>query len=376
MLQLQTFAQWTNQFAAAVQSAASSLTNFASGTILLALAQANASVALWFQWLLLMVLSITRAATSTGTYLDTWMADFDFTRLGATYATGSVTFERFTPTNSALIVPYYNAAGGVNATGALVQTTDGTQQFGVTTLTTNSYWNAQQGGYLIPANTGSATLPVQALNIGTQGNVAAGAVALLASGISGVDTCTNASAFTNGLAAETDAAFRARFVLYINSMSEGTVAAVENAVLSVQQNLTCTVQPGTGSFVVTVDDGTGNPSSATLAAVLAAVGNVYALGITYSVQGPTEIVAAVAFTLTAASGYTKANMIPVIATALTAYINALPMGAALPYSRVAQVIYDATPGVANVTGLTLNGLTADLGGSHAQCVRAGAITIS
>ncbi len=375
-LQLQTFSGWTNQFAAAVQSSASALLNFAAGTVLQALAQANASVALWFQWLLLQLLARTRASTSTGTDLDSWMTDYSLTRLAAVAATGNVTFSRFTATGTALVVPYFSASGAVNTAGALVQTADGTQQFGVTTNTSSGYWNAGQGGYLIPIATTQAVLPVQALTAGTGGNVQATAISLLASAVPGIDYVSNGVAFSNGVAAESDAALRARFALYMASLSKGTVAALQYAVLSVAQNLTSTVQVGTGTVTVTVDDGTGSPSGATIALCSTAVQAVRAAGVMVTVQGPTVITAAVSFTLTAASGYTKANMIPPISTALAAYINALPMGAALPYSRVAQVIYDATPGVANVTALTLNAATADLGGGAAQCVRAGAITVS
>ena len=383
-LQLQTFSQWTNQFAAAVQATTSALVNFATGTVLNAIGEANASIALWFQWLLLQTLALTRASTSVGSSLDTWCADFGFTRLAATAATGSVTFARFTATNSALVLPYYSATGAVLSTGVVVQTGDGTQQFGVTTNTGNSFWNSGLGGYLIPAATTSAALPVQALTAGTGGNVQANTITLLASAVSGVDTVTNPAAFSNGMAAESDAALRARFILYMASLSKGTGAAIQAAVVSAGQNLTCTVQENVNTlgafqaanFVVTVDDGSGSPSGATLALVSTAVNAVRPLGVTYTVQGPVDVVAAVSFTLTAAAGYVKANMTAPISAALTAFINALPMGAALPYSRVAQVIYDATPGVANVTALTLNGGTADLGGAPAQCVRAGVITIS
>jgi hypothetical protein len=94
------------------------------------------------------------------------------------------------------------------------------------------------------------------------------------------------------------------------------------------------------------------------------------------VQAPTVVTAAVAFTLTMQVGYSKPAAIPVIQAAVAAHINAMPMGAALPYSRLPQVIYDATAGVANVTALLLNSGAADLGGATTQVVRAGSVTIA
>ncbi len=209
-LSLQNFTGWVSQQAAAIQSSASAALNLTVGSVLRAIIEANASVALWMQWLILLLLQVTRAATSVGSDLDTWMADFGVVRETAVAATGSVTFSRFSVGQTALIVPYYNADGTTNVNGVTVKTADGTEIFGVATDSTNALWNAGQGGYLVPAATASATVLVQAQSVSSQGNVGAGTISLLASGIAGIDTVTNAVAFTNGIDAETDAAFRAR----------------------------------------------------------------------------------------------------------------------------------------------------------------------
>ena len=56
-----------NDQVAAIQGAASKLINFAVGTILRAIAQSNATVALWLQGLILQLLTVTRLASSLGT---------------------------------------------------------------------------------------------------------------------------------------------------------------------------------------------------------------------------------------------------------------------------------------------------------------------
>ena len=372
-MNLLSFTTLLRSSAAAVQAACAQLLDLSVGSVLRAVLEANASVALWLQWLILQVLALTRAATSNGADLDSWMADFSVTRLPAVAASGNVTFARFTPTDSALV-----------AVGTTVLTADGTQAFAVYANPGNGAWNGTLGGYVIAASVASVTVPVAAVVAGIGGNVQASTITLIASGIAGVDTVTNGSAFTTGVDAETDAALRARFWNFLATRAQATDAAVGYAIASVQQGLSWTiannVNPDSSSHpgfsTITVDDGTGSPSDGVLAAVTAAIVPVIGLGYTFTVQGPSCITANVGFTLTAAPGYVKGNLLAPAETAVTAFINALPMGAALPWSRLAQVVYDSTPGVGNVTGMLANAGTADLGGGTAQVVRAGTVTAS
>jgi len=102
--------------------------------VLLAIAQATAGALLWLQAIILQLLTVTRAATSVGPDLDSWMADFNFDRLQAVAATGQVTFARFTATQQAVV-----------EIGVTVQSADGTQNFTVTLDTTNSAYSATLG---------------------------------------------------------------------------------------------------------------------------------------------------------------------------------------------------------------------------------------
>jgi uncharacterized phage protein gp47/JayE len=305
--------------------------------------------------------------------VDSFVNDFSFTRLPAVQSTGLVTFSRFTPGTAALIVP------GVGA-----KTLDGSQLFTVTTDTSNGAWSATLGGYVIASGATSISVPVQAVNAGVQGNVSANTITGMTTAVANVDTVTNAAAFTNGVDAESDDAVRARFQLYVQSRARATLIAIKSAVSGVQQGLTYQVaenvsavgayQPG--NFIVYVDDGSGAPSTALKALVYAAVDAVRPIGSTFGVFGPTVITANVALTLVTATGYTHTALTSAAQIAITAYINALPMGSALSYSRIAQIAYDTSPGVTNVTGVTLNSATADLGGSAGSVVRAGTVVAS
>jgi uncharacterized phage protein gp47/JayE len=371
-LLLRNFTTLVEQTAAAVQGSAAQLLDFTTGSVLRAILEANASLGLWMQWLILLVLQTTRLATSSGADVDSFGADFGMARLPAVAAQGSVTFGRYTPSMAALI-----------PIGTIVTTGDGTTQFIVGTDTTNSAWSAAQNGYLLGIGVSSIRVPVAAVSAGSAGNVLPGTISLIASAIPGIDTVTNTLALTGGLDAETDAAFRLRFQSFIDSRTRATVQAVTYAATSIQQGVTCTVQENTdgtgafvpGHFIVTVDDGSGSPPLTLLGAVQAAVDAVRPVGSIFAVNPPTLLTANIALTLTIAAGSNGAIAIAAVSSAITTFVNTLPVGAGLAYTRLAQLAYDASPAVTNVTGLTLQGGTADLAASPSTVIKLGALAI-
>lgn len=364
-LSLNSFSTFLNNAAAAVQAQASAITDFSVGSVSRALMEAASGLGMWLQWQIVQVLALTRASTCSGTDLDSWLADYNFTRLAAVAATGQVTFGRYTTTASAFI-----------PVGSVVKTSDGTQSFTVYADTTNSAYSATLSGFTIPAGTTSITCAVQAQTSGTAGNVAANTITLMGSAISGVDYVTNASAFTNGVAAESDANALARFKLYVSGFSLGTPLAVSSAIAGVQQGLFYQQSYGAGSITVYVDDGSGSPSAALLTRVQTAVQNVRACGTTVAVFGPSVLTVNVAATIVTASGYTHTALTGPAETAIAAYINALPMGSGLSYSRISQIIFDTSAGITDVTNVTLNSGTSALAGVTGQVLRTGSVVVS
>jgi uncharacterized phage protein gp47/JayE len=373
-VQTQSLTQMLQNFASTVQgSVTSAILNFNIGTVFRALGEAVSGIALWLQGMILQMLALTRASTSTGSDLDSWFADFGFARLAASYATGTVTFSRFTPTSQA-VVPV----------GTVVQTTDGTQQFTVNTDTTNPAYSAALGGYVLAAGAASISVTVTAVTAGTGGNVLAGTISQLSQSVPGVDTVTNAAAFTNAVDAETDANALARFQTWLQSLSKATRVAIGNAINSLQQGLTYTItenynyagtyQPG--HFSVVVDDGSGAPSDALISTVYNAIDAVRGFTITFDVNKPVVVHATVAMTITSASGYTHSTIAALVQTALQTYINSLPLGTPLAYSRLAQVAYDASSAVTNVTGVTLNGGASDLAATSQQVIKYTSVVVS
>lgn len=372
-LSLQNFSTLVEGMAASVQGAATTLLDLTVGSVLRAILEANASVVLWLQWLIVQTLSATRLATSSGADCDSFGADFGFARLPAVAASGQVIFSRFTPSLQALI-----------PVGASVTTANNRLSFLVVADMANPAYSAAQGGYVLAANIASVNALVVAAVPGAAGNVQAGAISLLSSAISGVDTVTNGVALTGGLDAESDGAFRARFGNYLAGLSKATNVAIGSAVAGIMQGLSYAVvenlnQAGAvqmGHFVVTVDDGTGVPSASLLSTVQQAVDAIRPVGTSFAVQGPVVTAANVSMTLTTDGAADHAQAIAAVAAAMEGYIASLPVGGTLSYTKLAQLAYDAASSVTNISGLLLNGGTADIVPGAFGAVRVGVVTVS
>jgi uncharacterized phage protein gp47/JayE len=372
-LSLQNFTTLVQGMAATVQASAEQMLDLTVGSTLRAMLEASASVALWMQWLILQVLQMTRAATSSGSDLDSWMADFSLSRLPSVAASGLVTFSRYSPAATALV-----------PIGALVRTIDGSQTFSVVAEANMPGWNESLSGYFVGVGVNTLDIPVVAQTPGSGGNVQAGSLTVLATAISGIDSASNAAAFQNGVDAESDGAFRLRFQTFIASLSRATAGSIENAIVSVQQGLSYTIQENAnsagqfqlGEFAVYLDDGSGYPSNILLQAVRQAVDIVRPIGSTFAVLAPNVLQVSVSLTLTISSGSAFAGIAPSIVSAITTYIDAIPLGVGLPASRIVQVAYSASTDVVNVTQVLLNGTAADIAGQACQVIKSGLIVVN
>jgi uncharacterized phage protein gp47/JayE len=374
----QSFRQLVSGMVAQAKSTATVALDFTVGSINLALVQSVAAVSLWLQALVLAVLAQSRAASSQNADLDSWMADYGFARLGAVASIGQVTFARFQPT-AAAVVPV----------GAIVATSVGGAQFVVTADPANAAYSTNANGtgvagYTVAANVPSIAVAAAAVTPGSAGNILAGTISLLLQPISGIDTATNGAAFVGGLDPESDAAFRVRFQAFIAALMKGTTTAYSYALTSLQSGLTFQILENTapnltvqqGFVTICLDDGTGNPPSSLIQAALAAVEAVRCAGITVGIIPPQIVSANIAMTLTSTITANHAADVAAASNALQVYVNALPVGSTLPFSRLSQVAYDASPNISNVTGVTLNGGTADLTVTTLQVVKSGSLGIS
>lgn len=358
--------------AAAVQGACATLIDMSVGSVNLAVIEASASTGLWMQWLIWLLFARQRLATSSGADADSFVADFQsFARLPAVAAEGTITLARFTSTSAATV-----------PVGATARTFDASQAYAIIADPTNTYWNGT--GFTIPAGVASANFLAVAAVAGLAGNAQPNTITLLAQAIPYIDTATNAAPFTNGQDAETDDALRARFQLYISSLSKGTLTAIAAAIASVQTGLTYVIAENQdvhgnwlpGNFVITVNDGSGAPPAALITAVYDAVDAIRGLTISFSVQPPLVQTVAVSLTIAAMPGYVKATLQPMVSAAIINYIASLPIAGVLSYTRLASVIYNGVPGIADITNLLLNGAALDITPPPTTTLEAGTVAVN
>jgi phage-related baseplate assembly protein len=266
-----------------------------------------------------------RDGIETGTYKN-----FAFGQLPAVPATGTVRYTRAI-TNVVDTVPIGHTTG-VPGTSRRYQTMAATT-FAIGEAVKN--------------------IAVRATQPGTDGNTPANTIVEVVDGLGFAVTVTNPAPFLSGLAEETPEARRERFRLYIAGLSRGTKIALEFAARSVvltdaSGNVIERVaavlvrEPflegdvGLGLVQVYVDNGAGNPSAALLAKVndvlrgtvdLAGVitPGWIAAGIDLDVFGVTPVTITVTGTITVAVGFDKPATITAVTTAITQYIQGLPV---------------------------------------------------
>lgn len=185
---------------------------------------------------------------ASGSDLDKRAAEIQpgtITRRSAQYARGTVRFNRAT-TAGTLAIPQGTILSAEDDLGTL-------------------RYRTTAAGSILPGNTASDVITIQALARGTRSNVAAGEINRMITYLAGVTTVANDAKVDSGADREGDPDFRARLKNYIASLARGTVRAIESAALSLrgpqgERVLFAKVVeplPPTGQFSVYIDDGTG-----------------------------------------------------------------------------------------------------------------------
>ncbi len=384
-LPVKTLAQFTSDQVTAWANAIGLTPALTTGDALLALFEAVSAQLEFVQSQVQLVVALSRAQTSTGADLDSWMAQFGVTRLPATFAEGVVTFTKLSPATTAVLIPAATLTNGVYSGGVLVQTTGGAIQYQVIPDTTQPTYSPSQNAYVLAIGQTTLTASVQALVGGAAYNVSAGQLVQIASTLAGIDLVTNGSAINNGVDAESDAAFRARFPLYLASLAKATLAAILYAASSVQQGLSVTPLENTlpngttqqGAFTLIIDNGTGAPPSELLSLVYDAVYAVRAFTVQPNVIGPSVVNVPIGISIRLATGYTSGVVVPLVQSAIAAVVNGLADAATLYVSAVEQAALGVT-GVLAVkpATTTINGVQADFVPTSFQTVRTSVGTVT
>lgn len=153
---------------------------------------------------------------ATGSDLDERAKDIvpgTLPRRGAVKATGTVVFSR-PGTTGTVAIP----------SGTVIAASDAQGQIKFQTTA---------AGSILAGNTDSAAVAIIALEAGSRGNVASGAINQFVSRIAGVPTVSNGNALTTGQDRESDASFRARLKAFVQGLSRATVNALESAASNV-----------------------------------------------------------------------------------------------------------------------------------------------
>jgi hypothetical protein len=365
-LPTRTFDQFVSDQQASLQ-VAQPLFTFSPGSVVQALSEANAGLGLFFQYLTYKVLESTRLASCEGADCDSFGADFLFARYPAVSSTGQVVFQRFTAPNQ-LLIPL----------GTVVRTIDNVVSFTVIADQFNAAYDAGLQGYVMNPGVMTCSVLVQAVTPGSIGNVEALTITKCASSLA-IGAVSNPAPFLNGVDQESDAAYKNRFQLYINTRSASTRLAIENAIISTDPIVTYTINenvtidstgkstPLPGNVAIFVDDGTGFPPQILFTGTLATPGlwgnieNVRPAAISFTVEPANPISVSIEMSTTWNSGYNRNNYVGAISTAVINYINLIPVGQNLYLTRLYQVVYDSVPGaLKDVYDLLVNGEAADL----------------
>lgn len=341
--------------------------NFSSGDILLAMFQAIAGQLDFLQAQVQVVLALTRASSSSGADLDSWMAQFKFSRLVATYATTTVVFSRRLAASAPILVPV----------GTIIQTAGGKYQYKVVADTNVASFDSTQNGYVLPIGSTSVTATVEATVGGAGANVVTGAISQFATSLAGVDFVTNPQPVTDGYDAESDDAYRARFPLYLATMSKATRNAIYAAAMGVQQGLSVNLLENQtsngaillGSFTAVVDDGSGAPPTTLINNVFDAVNATRAFTVQPFVVAPTTIIANIVITVRLAPNTVSSLVNPLIQQAIAGIVNERIPGTPLYASDVDAAAKLVTGVVAVRSGTTINGIAADLIPTASQEIR-------
>ncbi len=149
---------------------------------------------------------------ATGQILDNIATLVGYKRIPARRATGTVVFSRSTPAPSDIIIP----------AGTRVATSDESVVFQTTEAV------------VLVAGSTRVEAPIEAVEPGSAGNVAANTITKIVDPISGIESVNNPNPTKGGRYAETDEEFRYRIKTTIQSLGKATLDAIVARVKSVE----------------------------------------------------------------------------------------------------------------------------------------------
>lgn len=200
------------------------------------------------------------------------------------------------------------------------------------------------------------TLDAQSEETGIAYNAVTGAITVLANVPDGVTDVINQSAFTGGTDEEDIDTYRNRILSTLRSPASGSptdlknwaesVLGIESASIFPNDNLGT---PTPGHVTVRVSGPNGSiPGTDVINAVAAELTSHDLANITIHITTFTPVSLAVTVTVTAATNYTHADLVPNVQLAIANYIASVPVGGTVYISGIIQYVREVA-GVADVT---------------------------
>lgn len=271
---------------------------------------------------------------------------FGITPYSATGAIGNVTFSTLSsaplPTGQSVLIP----------SGAIIQTPTSIQF-----VTTSNV--------ILVSGTTSVVAPIQAVQLGSAGNVPANTINQIVSGLAYPLAVTNTLPTTGGADAETASETLARFTAYVQSLGLCSPTAIAGAVIGVsylQETVkysTCyepwvtevnmgDLMPDAG-FQVIIDNGSGSASTNLITTVYnylstGGIAGFRPAGVPYSVLAVTPVPASVVVVASSINPSIAPAIQTAVIQAIAAYFDSLGFGISCQYTQLVAAISNVTFG--------------------------------
>jgi hypothetical protein len=359
----------------------------APGSPILAIAEAESAQAMFLQFQAQFTTLFARSTTCTGPDLDSFYAQFNFPRAGASFANGSVTLSIASPANNNITV----AAAILNPDstytgGTIVQTIGGAIQYQLIPDINQTAYNIGLNAYVLPAGQTSITATANALVAGSASNVQAGQLIQFGSSSSNITFVNNPAPISNGSDHESDNHYRARFILYITSLSKATYNAIletcetlfPDYTFAILSNVTPSNIPTFGYFTVVVNNPGGTVPSGQLITIATALEAVRAFTVQDAVIAAHIHKPPIQMSISVSNGADFDTVSQVVQLAVIGYVNSLPSGAKLYLSNLIDAADNASQEVTSIdfTSVTINGIQANYTVDQFSIVQADLTTVA
>lgn len=237
----------------------------------------------------------------------------------------------------------------------------------------------------IAVGVSSATVAIKAVESGKSGNVPAGTITILVSGLAGVDSVVNQSNVGGGVDEETDAEYMARFKAFLLGLGKSNRwGIIYGALLNPALRSASLVEhfpPKNGlyNFTLYLDDGSGTVSQITIdevAAVIDGDGTVdspgyRAAGINAEYLAPTSVPVNVTGTAVVSFAVDLEEAKNTLKSAILAHLNAKTIGEDVIRAQIQKVVLNYPW----VLDLDITAPSANIAIGENQIARAGTVTL-